>query len=314
MQYITDLSAYQGTKRTAVTLGKFDGLHRGHQKLIDRIRSRAAAENLESVVFAFDMNRESLMTPEEKRHHLEEQVDTLIACPFTREIREMEAEAFIREILSEKLHAAYIAVGSDFHFGHEKRGDVKMLAEYAEQYGYILEIVEKEKYQERVISSTYIKEALKEGNVELAEKLLGYRYKTAGVVEHGKQLGRTLGFPTLNVAPGDKKIMPRFGVYACDVKLDGVCYHGIGNVGIKPTVSDEKRLLTEVYVFGYSGNAYGKYAEIEFCGFERPETTFHSVEELKEQVDKDILFGKNYFGECEDEKVSEKSAAEESGK
>ena len=264
MQYVTDLSKYQTENRTAVTLGKFDGLHRGHQELISRIQRFADQEKAESVVFAFDMGKEALMTGEEKKAYLEGCVDTLIICPFTEAIREMEAEEFIEKILIEQLHAAYIAVGTDFHFGHQKRGDICMLKQYAKRYGYELEIVEKAVYRKREISSTYIREALKAGNVELAEKLLGYRYRTEGVVEHGQKLGRTLGFPTLNVAWKPEKAAPRFGVYACRVKMDGTWYCGIGNLGIKPTVTDAKRILTEVYVFDYKGDAYGKYVEIEF--------------------------------------------------
>ena len=186
MQYVTDLSKYQTENRTAVTLGKFDGLHRGHQELISRIQRFADQEKAESVVFAFDMGKEALMTGEEKKAYLEGCVDTLIICPFTEAIREMEAEEFIEKILIEQLHAAYIAVGTDFHFGHQKRGDICMLKQYAKRYGYELEIVEKAVYRKREISSTYIREALKAGNVELAEKLLGYRYRTEGVVEHGQ--------------------------------------------------------------------------------------------------------------------------------
>ena len=158
MQYVTDLSKYQTENRTAVTLGKFDGLHRGHQELISRIQRFADQEKAESVVFAFDMGKEALMTGEEKKAYLEGCVDTLIICPFTEAIREMEAEEFIEKILIEQLHAAYIAVGTDFHFGHQKRGDICMLKQYAKRYGYELEIVEKAVYRKREISSTYIRE------------------------------------------------------------------------------------------------------------------------------------------------------------
>lgn len=295
MRCVTELKEYQTENQTAVTLGKFDGLHLGHQELIRRIRRHAEENHLESVVFAFDMGREALMTAKEKEEALKEKADTLIICPFTVEIREMEAEAFIEKILVGQLHAKYIAVGTDFRFGHQKRGDVQMLARYAGHYGYQLEIVEKTRYRGREISSTYIREALKNGNAELAETLLGYRYRIEGKVEHGKQLGRTLGFPTLNVAWPIEKTAPRFGVYACQVKMDGIWYHGIGNVGMKPTVTEEKRLLTEVFLFEYQGDAYGKDVEVEFCTFERPENRFGSLKELKAQVDSDILFGKEYF-------------------
>lgn len=295
MRYYTDIDSYQGNKKTAVTLGKFDGLHKGHQKLVSRVVEAAERENLESVVFSFDMKRESLLTNEERRAHLENQADCMIQCPFTREIREMEAEIFIKEVLAERLHASYIAVGRDFRFGHGKRGDVRMLAEYADVYQYRLDVLDKEMYGEREISSTYIREALALGDVELAGKLLGYPYHMSGVVEHGRRLGRTLGFPTMNVAPSNGKIMPKFGVYAYRVQVDGQWFGGIGNVGIKPTVTESSRLLVEVFVFGYEGDAYGKEVTVEFCAFERPETKFGSVEDLKAQVDRDIAYGKHYF-------------------
>lgn len=295
MQYYTDINSYQGLEKTAVTLGKFDSLHRGHQRLVQSIQSYAQEKNIKSVVFAFDMNKETLLTNQERRNHLETQVDCMIQCPFTKEIREMEAEAFIEKILIEKLHASYIAVGKDFHFGHKKRGNVEMLARYAETYHYQLEVLDKELFQEREISSTYIRAALADGDAELANLLLGYPYHISGIVEHGRRLGRTLGFPTMNIIPMDRKIVPRFGVYTCKIRIDGEIFTGIGNVGMKPTVTDEKRVVLEVFVFEYAGDAYGKNITVEFCAFERPEKKFDSVEELKRQVDLDIAFGKAYF-------------------
>lgn len=294
MQYLTDINAYQSEKKAAVTLGKFDCLHRGHQKLIERVKELSSDE-IQSVVCAFDMGKNSLLTGEERKERLEQEVDCFIACPFTKEIREMEAEQFIAQILVEKFHAAVVVVGTDFRFGHEKRGDVAMLEEYAVQYGYRLEVIEKETYQGREISSTYVREALTEGNVTLANNLLGYVYGAEGIVEHGHQLGRALGFPTMNIAWDEHKIAPKFGVYACEIEIDSQHYYGIGNVGIKPTVENEPHLLTEVYVFDYSGDTYGKRVKVWFHEFERPETKFASVDELKARVDQDIIYGKNFF-------------------
>lgn len=296
MQYITGIESHKWENRTAVTLGKFDGLHRGHQKLVDKIEEYGKKDGCESVLCAFDMGRDSLMTKKERCARLEGRIDWLVEYPFTRELREMEAEDFIREILWKRLRAAHIVVGTDFCFGHGKRGNADMLAAYAEKYGYTLDVIEKEKYQDRVISSTYVKEALAEGDVSLARELLGYPYEMSGVVEHGRQLGRTLGFPTMNIEPEPHKIMPRFGVYACRVKIGGAWYPGIGNVGVKPTVTDEKKRLLEVFVFGYGQDAYGKEITAQFWEFERPERKFASVEELKAHVDGDIRFGKRYFG------------------
>lgn len=296
MKYITGIQSYHGTKKTAVTMGKFDGLHRGHQKLVDKIREYAS-DDCESVLCAFDMHRDAIMTNRERREHLEGKIDWLIDCPFTKDLKNMEAEDFIRDILCGKLGAAHIAVGRDFVFGHDKRGSVKMLEAFAGEYGYTLDVMEKERYHDIVISSTYIRDALAQGDVELAEKLLGYPYELTGIVQHGQQLGRTLGFPTMNIEPEAQKIMPRYGVYACRVKIDGKWYNGVGNAGVKPTVTDERRRLLEVYVYGYEGDAYGKEVTARFCGFERPEVKFGSVDELKEQVMKDMQYGIDFFNQ-----------------
>ena len=294
MKYITGIGSYHGTKKTAVTMGKFDGLHRGHQKLVDKIRSYATDE-CDSVLCAFDMHRDAIMTNRERREYLEGKIDWLIDCPFTETLRNMEAEDFIRDILCAGLNAAHIVVGRDFVFGHNKRGSVEMLERYAPRYGYTVDVVEKERYGDMIISSTYIRDALAQGDVRLAEQLLGYPYELTGPVRHGKQLGRTLGFPTMNVEPEAQKILPRYGVYACRVKIDGEWYNGVGNAGVKPTVTDERRRLFEVYVYGYEGDAYGKEVTVRFCGFERPEVKFGSVEELREQVMKDMQYGIDFF-------------------
>ena len=295
MQIITGIEPHQWKKSTAVTLGKFDGLHRGHQKLVNRIMEYKSPE-CDSVLCAFDMGRESLMTKDERRKRLEGKIDYLVEYPFTKELREMEAEDFIDQILCDNFHASHIVVGTDFSFGYRKKGDAAMLAAFAESRGYTLDVIEKERYQGRVISSSYIREALSRGEVELARELLGYPYEMSGVVEHGRRLGRTLGFPTMNIEPREHKILPRFGVYACRVQIDGKWYDAIGNAGIKPTVTNEHKRLLEVFVFGYEGDTYGKEIRVQFCTFERPETKFDSVEELKNQVMRDIRFGEEYFG------------------
>ena len=295
MQIITGIEPHQWKKSTAVTLGKFDGLHRGHQKLVNRIMEYKSPE-CDSVLCAFDMGRESLMTKDERRKRLEGKIDYLVEYPFTKELREMEAEDFIDQILCDNFHASHIVVGTDFSFGYRKKGDAAMLAAFAESRGYTLDVIEKERYQGRVISSSYIREALSRGEVELAGELLGYPYEMSGVVEHGRRMGRTLGFPTMNIEPREHKILPRFGVYACRVQIDGKWYDAIGNAGIKPTVTNEHKRLLEVFVFGYEGDTYGKEIRVQFCTFERPETKFDSVEELKNQVMRDIRFGEEYFG------------------
>lgn len=294
MQTISGINSHQWTKKTAVTLGKFDGLHRGHQKLVEQIRAYKTPE-CDSVLCAFDMDRDCLMTKEERRKKLDKKIDWLVEYPFTKELREMEAEDFIDRILCSTLHASHIVVGKDFCFGYRKKGNAAMLAEFAPIRGYTLDVIEKEKYQGRVISSSYIREALSRGEIELANELLGYPYEMSGTVEHGQRLGRTLGFPTMNIEPQKHKILPRFGVYTCRALIDGKWYGAIGNAGVKPTVTNEHKRLLEVYVFGYEGNAYGKQIRVQFCAFERPEIKFDSVDALKAQVMKDIRFGEKFF-------------------
>lgn len=295
MQYYTDISTCRWMENTAVTLGKFDSLHLGHQKLISEVKEWAQRDALKSVVFAFDMGKSTLLTNEERRLHLEQQVDYMIECPFTKEIREMEAVTFIEDILVRTLHASCIIVGKDFRFGHGKRGDAKMLEQYSFKYGYRLEVLDKEMYNGREISSTYVREALEKGEVSLAKELLGYGYHMSGTVQHGKRLGRTLGFPTMNIRPSKRKIIPRFGVYTCRICLEDTWYFGIGNVGIKPTVTEKNEVLLEVFVFDYQGDAYDKNIKVEFCSFIRPELKFAGIAELKEQVDRDIASGLDYF-------------------
>ncbi len=304
MQYIKGIEAYKENQRTAVTLGKFDGLHRGHQKLIAKVKAHAAHEDVKSVVFAFDMGplfqrigkkQECIMTNEERRLRLEGEVDYLIECPFTEEICTMEAERFISEILVDRLHVKYVTVGTDFHFGHEKRGDFRMLREYAGQYGYQVEVVEKARCNGREISSTYVKEELKKGNIDTVNMLLGYSYLIAGEVEHGRKLGRTIGFPTMNVIPPPQKLLPPNGVYVNEIMIEGACYEGVCNIGVKPTVGTGFQPSVETFLFGYEGDAYGKNICIKVHDFEREERKFSSVSLLKAQMTKDIEYAKAYF-------------------
>ncbi len=304
MQYVEGLEAYQGGTRTAVTLGKFDGLHRGHERLIKKVIELAGKEDLESVVCSFNMipffesrkiEREILMTKEEQRLRLEGRIDTLVDCPFTEALRMIPAEDFIRDVLAGLFHAAYVVVGEDFCFGWKKQGNIHILKEQEEKYGYRLVVIEKERHQGRIISSTYIKEALSEGKLALANCLLGYPYTIMGEVEHGKQLGRRLGFPTLNVAPGAHKMLPPKGVYVSRTYVDGRGYNGISNVGVKPTVTDADRMLLESYLFDYHGDAYGKKTATELHEFRRPERKFADVSEMKACIDEDIEYGKAFL-------------------
>ncbi len=303
MIYTTQVPHLEKEVRSSVTLGKFDGLHRGHQKLINLIR-REQGEKNRSVIFTFDVSPRSyilhsppkyLLTYEERRELAENLgVDILAECPFTEALMHMEPEDFVKEYLAERLHARYLAVGSDFRFGYQRRGTPELLKELGRTYGFRTEIVEKEKYKGRDISSTFVREELEKGHIEEVNQLLGYTYFTKGEIVHGRQLGRTIGIPTANLIPPVIKKLPPNGVYITESLIQGKTYQGITNIGYKPTVK-ENFLGVETYLFSCNADLYGQEAEVRFYRYLRPEIKFSSLEELKCQMLKDIEEGKSYF-------------------
>lgn len=301
MKYIEGLMDYTMDRDTAVTLGKFDGLHRGHQKLIEKICAKQEV-GLESVVVTIwpDPKIPALLTKGEKKERLKTLgVSWWIDCPFLPEISHMDPETFVREILVRRLRAKYIAIGTDFRFGYQRKGDWKLLLALQQELNYELEIVEKETYEGREISSTYVKEALEQGKVDLAGKLLGYPYTVQGEVLHGRRIGRTLGMPTTNLIPSAGKILPPNGVYASKTQIEtgdyaGRSFAGVTNIGYKPTIGEYFRGV-ETYLFDFEGDLYGELIEVQLYAFERPEQKFGGRKELKEQMHRDIEFGKEYF-------------------
>lgn len=296
MQYIKGLENYIDCRPSAVTFGKFDGLHCGHQLLVDAVKQLGEKEDLCSVVCAFDMKRQGvLMTKKEREFRLENKIDYLVDCLFTKEFRELKAEEFIRDIIKGVFHAKYVVVGTDFHFGYGKDGDTLVLKEYAEKYGYEVIVMDKKRYQGRTIGSTYIREVLREGRVSDANQMLGYGFGIEGVVEHGLGLGKELGFPTCNILWPKEKLVPPKGVYLCSVYMTGREYNGIANIGVKPTVSEEEIVRLECYLFEYDGDAYGKTVRVELVKYIRPEQKFADEEELKVHVGRDIAEAERYF-------------------
>lgn len=295
MKYFDHTTDFYCDRPSVVTLGKFDGVHRGHQKLIRQV-AELSEKGLETVVFAIAPDeRPYLLSPEEKREMVSRyNIDCMIRCPFTAEILGMEPEEFIWKVLKERLHASYVVVGTDFHFGHNRAGDVGLLQRVQERYDLKVLVVEKERCGGREISSTYVKEALARGDMELVRELLGYAYPVRGVVQHGKQLGRRLGMPTVNLIPEPGKLLPPCGVYCSDVYSGGMQYQGVTNIGFKPTV-DGSFLGVETYLYDFHQDIYGREAEVQLLHFCRPEQKFESVEALKAQMQKDIRSGKEYF-------------------
>lgn len=296
MRYFRGTTDFYIEGETAVTLGKFDGVHRGHQKLMRHIKKLEEEKGVSSVCFALNACKGSLLLTKEEQRHVVEQmgISCFIECPFVPEISGMTPEQFVEEVLVKRLHARYITVGTDFRFGHNRAGDVELLKKLQAQYGFRVDSLEKERYANREISSTYIRESLELGKMELAAVLLGRPYSVSGQVLHGRHIGRTLGMPTVNLIPPEEKLLPPNGVYASKTRVDGIPYPGVTNIGYKPTVGEKFRGV-ETYLFDVDLNLYGADIVTELYCFERPEKKFASLEELKAQMHRDISFGKEYF-------------------
>ena len=300
MIYFHDTTQFRLEGPSAVTLGKFDGFHRGHQKLLEKITGEARKSDhaVKSVVFALQTaGGQRLMTMQEQKEFAGRAgIDVLICCPFVPEISGMQPEEFIRKILLDRLNMVYAAVGSDFRFGHHRAGDASFLADRAGRMGYRAEVVEKEKYGEREISSSYIREAVMKADMELAKQLLGRPFSVSGRVVHGAHIGSSLGFPTANMVPSEGKMLPPNGVYFTETFCRGRKLPGVTNIGCKPTVNGSFRGV-ETFFFGETEEFYGEAIETRLLHFRRQEKHFASLQELKRQIDADAKAGREYFFE-----------------
>ena len=285
---------------TVVTLGKFDGVHRGHMALIDRVLSYEKAIRVEgmnpvSCVCCFRVSPVGLLTTEERREILRKKgVQLLTEVPFVPELITMEPEQFVAKILVEGLQAKHVVVGEDYRFGYQRRGDVRLLRELGEDFGFTVETVSKVRDGGQDISSTRVREALMRGDMETVGHLLGYSYFVTGKVIHGRRLGRTLGFPTTNVIPDQEKILPLCGVYTVRSEINGRVYNGITNIGTKPTV-DGHFVGVETFLYKCSEDLYGETQKVELLHFLRPEMKFPSIEELKKRIEEDRRAGEIFF-------------------
>lgn len=305
MQIINGTVNFQIEGRSAVAIGKFDGIHRGHIRLLEKILAKKSS-GLKAVVFTFDppasvffgKSGEKELSPiREKRRVFEELgVDVLVEFPLNKETAATPATAFIEKILVFQMHAAYIVAGCDLSFGYRGSGNKELLLALSGTYDYQVEIIEKVTEEMREISSSYVREEVEAGNMEMAAKLLGRNYSVTGIVEEGKMLGRKLGMPTLNIYPPEDKLLPPKGVYYSRVIHGNTVYKGITNIGSKPTVNDTLKISVETYLYDFEGDMYGREIITQLLHFKRPEYKFAGVEELKKQMAEDIEEGRYYHG------------------
>lgn len=300
MQIIQETTEFILPKKSAVAIGKFDGIHLGHQKLLEKITEQKK-NGLLAAVFTFSPAPEaffsgkemkSLMSTDEKRTAFEKAgIDVLIEFPLTKETAATEPERFVEEYLAGKMRAAFIAAGTDLSFGKNGAGNAGLLERMAEEFGYVVEIIDKVSVEGKEVSSTLVREALCRGDMKKTNALLGAPYRISGIVSHGRQLGRTIGMPTVNLLPSKEKLLPPNGVYYSYVWLDENRYPAISNIGYKPTVSEEQALGVETYLYDFSKDVYGREIIVELLDFKRPEMKFGSIDDLKEQMHSDIEAG-----------------------
>ncbi|MCI8764088.1 MAG: bifunctional riboflavin kinase/FAD synthetase [Lachnospiraceae bacterium] len=308
MQVIAGTREFQIKEPTVVTIGKFDGRHKGHQKLLQRMLLLGKQKGYRTAIFTFDMapagvvsgKKQSLITTNaERRNNMEKTgIDYLVEYPFNQEVAQMPPEEFVERILVGQMKAQAIVAGTDCGFGYRRAGDAALLQRLAPDYGYEAVIIEKEQDEHRDISSTYIREQLDEGHIGKANELLGEPYAIHGEVVHGNHIGAPLlGFPTANLLPPPEKYLPRFGVYASRVLIDGKYYGGVSNIGAKPTITGENPVGVETFVLGLESGVdlYGKNIEVQLLDFERPEQKFAGLKELKARIELDKQYAAEYF-------------------
>lgn len=292
------------------TIGNFDGVHLGHQAIIQQVIAKSKALGLPSVIVIFEPQPLELFKGTEAPARLMRfrekfqaltafDLDYVFCLKFDRTLSGLTAEGFVKKVLVEHLGVKHLVIGDDFHFGSDRQGDFELLVKEGQSKGFTVENtptqLDCDSKDSQRVSSTLVRRALVDAEFKQAETLLGRAYDMKGRVVHGEKLGRTLGFPTANIALHRQK-SPLNGVYAVRMKMtDGGEYQGVANIGVKPTVGNFKPSL-EVHLFDFSGDIYGKRVSVTFCHKVRDEKRFNGIDALKQQIAKDIDAAKAFFG------------------
>ncbi len=303
MKYIVNEKNFK-LRNSVITLGKFDGIHIGHQHLIDQV-ILYKKQGHKGVMFTFSYHPSNLISKEEiKLIYTEEEkiekvkstgIDVLISYPFTKETMSIEGEDFIKSVLVDRLDAKYIVVGEDFRFGYKRGGDVNLLKHLEDKYGYKTLVCQKKKWNNQVVSSSRIRSKLSEGKLRDVNSMLGQPYSIHGEIKHGRKIGRTLGMPTININPSADKFLPASGVYVSKTIIEGKSYPGVTYIGLKPTVGKVSQKIVETFIFDFNQDLYGKKIGVELYDFIRPDEKFDSVDMLKKAMERDTKKAKEYF-------------------
>jgi riboflavin kinase/FMN adenylyltransferase len=306
MNIIYDLKELkEPLKNPVLTIGNFDGVHKGHLVLFDKVKDRAKAIGGQSAVMTFEPhpirvvkpgNGPPLITPTKQKLDLisDAGIDVIFCIPFTRQFASISAEDFVQDILVHRLGIKEIVVGYDYTFGFKRQGNITLLQEMGEKLGFKVHVVDPIRLDDALVSSTSIRELVQEGNLSEAKKLLGRDYQIWGTVVKGKNRGgRLLGFPTANLKLIDE-LIPKGGVYAVTAIINGKTYYGVTNIGYNPTFG-EKALSVETHLIDFSGDILGETIRVNFIKRLRDEKTYGSVEELANQIALDVQEAKELF-------------------
>lgn len=299
MKIYEGLEGFTPVKNAVVTSGTFDGVHLGHQKILNRIREIARSIQGETVLITFwphprlvlypnEHNLRLLSTFEEKAKLLRKfGIDHLITIPFTQEFSQMTSEEFIKKVLIDAIQTKKLVIGYDHRFGKNREGSFEYMKANSSTFGFELEEISRQDVEEIAVSSTKIRKALESGEVHTAESCLGRPYELNGLVIKGQQIGRSIGFPTANIhIPNDYKLIPKDGVYAVEAAVDGTLYKAMLNIGNRPTVDGSKKTV-EANLFDFQGDLYDRQITVYFHEFLREERKFESLEALKNQLYQD---------------------------
>ena len=300
MKVFRDLKEFKRLPNAVVTTGTFDGVHAGHQKILENLKEIAKNDGGETVLLTFfphprmvlfpdDNDLKLLNTLDEKIDLLEKAgIDNLIIHPFTQAFSRFTATQYVKDILTETIGVKKLVIGYDHHFGRNREGSYENLFQMAPQYGFELVEIPAQEIDAVNVSSTKIRKALIDGDIKSANSFLNYKYNLTGEVVEGNKLGRTIGFPTANIETDSSyKLVPGVGVYAVEVMVNGVLHGGMLNIGFRPTVNKILKQTVEVHIFGFNADIYGNKITLYFLEKIRDEVKFNGLEELKNQLEID---------------------------